>query len=47
LLAHGADPTLRDHRWGNTPADTARHFGHTEIAAQLEAAAAARAAGTG
>jgi ankyrin repeat protein len=38
LLARGADPTLRDRRWGNTPAAAARHFGHAELAAVLDAA---------
>jgi ankyrin repeat protein len=41
LLERGADPTLRDHRWGNTPAALASHFGHTELAEQLAAAEAA------
>lgn len=40
LLERGADPTLRDQQWGNTPADAARHFGYTELAAQLAAAEA-------
>lgn len=37
LLARGADPTLEDTRWGGTAADKARHFGHTALAAELDA----------
>jgi ankyrin repeat protein len=31
LLAHGADRTLVDTRWGGTPADKAEYFEHPEI----------------
>lgn len=43
LLALGADPTLRDHRFDGTPADWARHFGHSDLAAELDRAALATA----
>jgi ankyrin repeat protein len=36
LLALGADPTLRDTRFGATPAGWARHFGHPDLAELLE-----------
>jgi len=35
LLSRGADPNAKD-RWGSTPLDNARHFGHTNIIALLE-----------
>ena len=37
LLGHGADRTLRDTQYGGTPAGWARHAGHAELAAWLEA----------
>ncbi|HEY2287727.1 MAG TPA: ankyrin repeat domain-containing protein [Streptosporangiaceae bacterium] len=36
LLALGADPGLRDQRFGGTPLDWARHFGREELIALLE-----------
>ncbi|GAA3454553.1 ankyrin repeat domain-containing protein [Dactylosporangium matsuzakiense] len=36
LLALGADPALRDHRFDATPLDWARHFGRSATAALLE-----------
>lgn len=36
LLDLGADTTIRDHRFGATPADWARHFGAPEIADLIE-----------
>jgi ankyrin repeat protein len=39
LLAHGADPTLREERWGATPAGMATYYSHAAIAATLAAAA--------
>ena len=38
LLAHGADPTLREERWGATPHGMASYYGHAAIAATLAAA---------
>ena len=35
LLALGADPTIVDARFGDTPAGWARHFGHTDLADHL------------
>jgi len=31
LLAHGADPAVRDHRFNSTPAGWAEHAGHLEL----------------
>lgn len=39
LLAHGADPTLRDMQYNGTPSDWARHNGHAQLADLLAAAA--------
>jgi ankyrin repeat protein len=36
LLRLGADPGIQDRRFGGTPLDWARHFGHDELAALLE-----------
>jgi hypothetical protein len=38
LLAHGADPRLKDKKLSSTPAGWAEHNGHPEIAALLERA---------
>ncbi|MFZ6184640.1 ankyrin repeat domain-containing protein [Nannocystis pusilla] len=38
LLAHGADPEVRDGRWGGTAADWAEHGGHPELARRLRRA---------
>jgi ankyrin repeat protein len=38
LIAHGGDPRMRDHHWGNTPAGLAKYFGHTALASRLAAA---------
>jgi hypothetical protein len=37
LLERGADRTLRDHRWDNTPAGWAAHFEHSDAVALLTA----------
>jgi len=37
LLAHGADPNLRDPSYDSTPAGWAEHFGHTEAQRYLAA----------
>ena len=42
ILALGADPALRDHSFGGTPADWARHAHHEELAAWLDERAAER-----
>jgi ankyrin repeat protein len=44
LLRLGADPGIRDHRFGGTPLDWARFFGHDELAALLEPVTPAGAA---
>jgi ankyrin repeat protein len=44
LLARGADPALRDARWEGTPADKARHFGHTALADLIDASRASPSA---
>jgi hypothetical protein len=36
LLAHGADPTIRDARFDSTPLGWARHFDHHELVDLLE-----------
>lgn len=36
LLQLGADPTLRDHRFGATPLGWAEHFGRRELVGLLE-----------
>ncbi|MDC0720270.1 ankyrin repeat domain-containing protein [Nannocystis bainbridge] len=38
LLAHGADPGVRDGRWGGTAADWAEHGGHPDLARRLRLA---------
>jgi len=35
LLSLGADRTVRDARFGGTPADWAARFGHDEVVARL------------
>lgn len=40
LLAHGADTTIADEAYSSTPAGWARHAGHAEAAALIEAGAA-------
>ena len=37
LLAHGADPNLKDTSYNSTPAGWAENFGHTDAQRYLEA----------
>jgi ankyrin repeat protein len=36
LLRHGAEPRLRESRWGGTPVENARHIGLNEVADLIE-----------
>jgi hypothetical protein len=47
LLDLGADPDLRDRRFGATPLDWARHFQQSSTAALLEPVTAPRPDGAG